>query len=175
MTDAPTTIIQDAPTIDDFTNWTPADDDAAIRQAATTFNVKHVIKNRQYWALVPGGRIYKLPLALSLDDYGRFMGAQNDLESIDGLRTLLNTFSPSQAAQIAAEPIQVLQNLLTDYAGIIVKTQGVSLGESTTSTENSSQTTGRPSAPTSPATDGASPETSATVYATPTPSASTNN
>lgn len=175
MTDAPTTILQDAPTLADFNNWTAADDDAAIRQAATSFDVKHVIKNNQYWALAPGGRIYKLPLALSLDDYGRFMNAKNDMESIDGLRDMLNTFSPTQGEQIATEPIQVLQNLLSDYAAIIVKTQGVSLGESKTSTTDSNPTSAPQSAPTSPATAGASPETSATAYATPTPSASTSN
>ena len=168
MTDAPTTILQDAPTLADFNNWTAADDDDAIRQAATGFDVKHVIKNNQYWALAPSGHVYKLPIALSLDDYGRFMNAKNDMESIDGLRDMLNTFSPAQGAQIAGEPIQVLQNLLTDYAAIIVKTQGVSLGESTPSTDGSNPTSAPRSAPTSPATGGASPETSATAYATPT-------
>lgn len=172
MTDAPTIITGNAPTLEDFDNWTAADDDAAIRDAVKAFGVKHIIKNGQYWCLVPGGRIYKLPLALSLDDYDRFMSAQNDAESIEGLRALLNDVSPDQGAQIAAEPVQVLQNLLGDYAAIIVKTQGVSLGESTNSTDSSKATPATPSAPTSPATDGASPATSATAYATPTPSAS---
>lgn len=131
-----------APTIADFDDWTDADEEAAIRRFAGGFRVRHVIKNDEYWALAPGGHIYKLPLALNIEAFESLSSA-SDVESIASIKGILAAFAgEEQARQLEAEPLQVVFNLLQDYGTTLSRTQGVSdLGKSTDSASSSAPTT----------------------------------
>ena len=45
--------------------------------------MRHIIKNNEYWALTPGGTVYKLPLYLSIADFEALSNTQTDTESLD--------------------------------------------------------------------------------------------
>ena len=108
-----------APSVDEFMAWTDQDETAAIEAARESYTVRHVLKNGEYWALLPGGHVYKLPLALSIDDFDRLGNAANDTESIQALRVLLETFGGREQATLLAK----------DYGDVIARTQGASLGK----------------------------------------------
>lgn len=128
--DMATDVAPAAPSVDEFMAWTDQDETAAIEAARESYTVRHVMKNGEYWALLPGGRVYKLPLALSIDDFDRLGNAANDTESIQALRVLLETFGGrEQATLLAKEPVQAVMNMLTDYGDVIARTQGASLGK----------------------------------------------
>ena len=119
-----------APSVDEFMSWSDQDESDAIKAARESYTVRHVLKNGEYWALLPGGHVYKLPLALSIDDFDRLGNAANDTESIQALRVLLETFGGrEQATLLAKEPVQAVMNMLTDYGDMIARTQGASLGK----------------------------------------------
>ena len=119
-----------APSVDEFMSWSDQDETDAIKAARESYTVRHVLKNGEYWALLPGGHVYKLPLALSIDDFDRLGNAATDTESIQALRVLLETFGGrEQAALLAKEPVQAVMNMLTDYGDVIARTQGASLGK----------------------------------------------
>lgn len=56
------------PTLEDFENWTDDDEQSALDAIASRMKIRHIIKNDEYWALAPGGVIYKLPMFLSIHD-----------------------------------------------------------------------------------------------------------
>ena len=119
-----------APSVDEFMSWSDQDETDAIKAARESYTVRHVLKNGEYWALLPGGHVYKLPLALSIDDFDRLGNAATDTESIQALRVLLETFGGrEQAALLAKDPVQAVMNMLTDYGDVIARTQGASLGK----------------------------------------------
>ena len=131
----------DTPTAAEFEQWDDEREAQALQTAAQSFTVKHIIKNECFWGLAPKGKIYKLPLALSIDDFDRISNSTNDSESIEGLKRLLSTFAPGQETALAKEPIQVVMNLLTEYGAVISKSQGADLGKSQASSRSSEVST----------------------------------
>ena len=104
--------------------------------------MRHIIKGDVYWALVPGGRTYKLPLSMSIDDFTRLSNTSDDTESVEQLKRILSAFAgDKQAKALNGEPVQVVFNLLSDYGDAVVRSQGASLGKSNGSPA-SSPTTG---------------------------------
>lgn len=137
-----TTNTTETPTVAEFDQWTDVDEQAALATAAETVRVRHIIKNNEYWALAPSGRIYKLPLLLSISDFEALSGAQDDTESVRQVRRILTTFAGEQQAEaLTHEPMQVAFNLLSDYGATIAKAQGATLGKSADSTTSSTATT----------------------------------
>jgi hypothetical protein len=129
------------PTAADFDDWSPEDEQQALASVAAGNKIRHIIKNGQYWALAPHGRIYKLPLSLSINDFERLDTAQNDSESIKALEDILSAFAgDDQAEALKGEPIQVVMNLLSDFGDVIARSQGAELGKSTGSSDNSANT-----------------------------------
>lgn len=126
------------PTLADFDNWTEQDESNAIAEAAAKTKIRHIIKNGEYWALAPGGSIYKLPLFLSISDFEALSAATDDTESIEQINRILTVFAgEDQAKQLEKEPYQVAINLLQDYGATLVKTQGADLGKSENSANSS--------------------------------------
>mgnify|MGYP007008491864 CR=1 FL=1 len=126
------------PSISDFDAWTDADEEKALEATAKTMRVKHVIKDGSVWFLAPNGRVYKLPVALSIDDFDRLSNLQSDSEQIQALKDMLAAFAGETAAeQLAKEPVMVPLNILNDYGRIISRIQGVELGKSSRSSESS--------------------------------------
>lgn len=123
------------PTLSDFDSWTDDDEQAALHEVAQATQVRHIIKANSYWALVPGGNIYKLPLYLSIAQFEGLSSAESDEESFEKIKGILTTFAgPEQATRLENEPLQIAYNLLQDYGETIAKTQGVSdLGKSANS------------------------------------------
>lgn len=123
------------PTPADFDSWTDEDEQAALTEVSQATQVRHIIKDNSYWALVPGGNIYKLPLYLSISQFEGLSSAESDEESFAKIKSILSTFAgPEQAARLEDEPLQVAYNLLQDYGETIAKTQGVAdLGKSANS------------------------------------------
>lgn len=104
--------------------------------------MRHIIKGDVYWALVPGGRTYKLPLSMSIDDFTKLSNTSDDTESVEQLKRILSAFAgDKQAKALNGEPVQVVFNLLSDYGDAVVRAQGTSLGKSNGSPA-SSPTTG---------------------------------
>lgn len=118
----------------DFESWTQEDEDKALEAAAEQMKVKHLIKDGSVWFLAPHDHIYKLPLALSIDDFARLSDLQSDTEQIQALKDILAAFAGEDAAkELAKEPVMVPFNILNDYGDVLAKIQGVELGKSSAS------------------------------------------
>lgn len=129
------------PTVADFDAWTQEDEDKALETAAAQMDVKHLIKDGSVWFLAPHGHIYKLPLALSIDDFARLSDIKSDVEQIQTLKDILAAFAGEDAAkELAKEPAMVPFNILNDYGEILAKIQGVELGKSSASANSSKET-----------------------------------
>lgn len=122
------------PSAADFEAWTQEDEDKALEAVATQMDVKHLIKDGSVWFLAPHGHIYKLPLALSIDDFVRLSDIKSDVEQIQTLKDMLTAFAGEEAAkELAKEPVMVPMNILSAYGEIIAKVQGADLGKSSAS------------------------------------------
>lgn len=122
------------PSAADFEAWTQEDEDKALEAVATQMDVKHLIKDGSVWFLAPHGHIYKLPLALSIDDFVRLSDIKSDVEQIQTLKDMLTAFAGEEAAkELAKEPVMVPMNILSAYGEIIAKEQGADLGKSSAS------------------------------------------
>ncbi len=136
------TMQNSAPSVKDFEAWTLEDEEKALASAAESMKVKHLIKGDSVWFLAPHGHVYKLPLALSIDDFDRLSKVQSDSEQVQALKGMLEAFAGEQASmQLSKEPVIVPINILRDYGELISKMQGVELGKSSTSSEPSKETT----------------------------------
>ena len=131
-----------APSIAEFEDWDETREAEALAEVANQVKVRHIIKNNEYWALAPGGTVYKLPLYLSIADFEALSGASTDTDSLDQVKRILTVFAgDEQAKQLEREPMQVAFNLIQDYGGTLAKSQGVELGKSPTSAESSTPMT----------------------------------
>lgn len=131
-----------APSIAEFEDWDETREAEALAEVANQVKVRHIIKNNEYWALTPGGTVYKLPLYLSIADFEALSGASTDTDSLDQVKRILTVFAgDEQAKQLEREPMQVAFNLIQDYGETLAKSQGVELGKSSTSAESSTPMT----------------------------------
>lgn len=130
-------------TIEDLTmfdNWSQQDEQEALANVVKASRVRHVIKNNEFWALTPSKNIYKLPLALSIEDFTRLDQAQSDSDQINQLKRLLKAFAGSeQAKKLEKEPILIAFNILSDYGETLAKIQGADLGKSSASASSSQE------------------------------------
>ncbi|MGE4703708.1 hypothetical protein [Bifidobacterium breve] len=130
------------PSAADFDAWTQEDEDKALEAVATQMDVKHLIKDGSVWFLAPHGHIYKLPLALSIDDFVKLSDIKSDVEQIQTLKDMLTSFAGEEAAkELAKEPVMVPMNILNAYGEIIAKVQGADLGKSSASASSSKEKT----------------------------------
>lgn len=126
------------PSAADFDAWTAEDEDKALEAVATQMYVKHLIKDGSVWFLAPHGHIYKLPLALSIDDFVKLSDIKSDVEQIQTLKDMLTAFAgEEEAKELAKEPVMVPMNILNAYGEIIAKVQGADLGKSSASASSS--------------------------------------
>ena len=131
-----------APSIAEFDDWDETKETEALAEVANQVKVRHIIKDNEYWALTPGGTVYKLPLYLSIADFEALSGASTDTDSLDQVKRILTVFAgDEQAKQLEREPMQVAFNLIQDYGETLAKSQGVELGKSPTSAESSTPMT----------------------------------
>lgn len=129
------------PSAADFDAWTQEDEDKALETVAAQMDVKHLIKDGSVWFLAPHGHIYKLPLALSIDDFVKLSDIKSDVEQIQTLKDMLTAFAGEEAAkELAKEPVMVPMNILNAYGEIIAKVQGADLGKSSASASSSKET-----------------------------------
>lgn len=129
------------PSAADFDAWTAEDEEKALEAVATQMDVKHLIKDGSVWFLAPHGHIYKLPLALSIDDFVKLSDIKSDVEQIQTLKDMLTAFAGEEAAkELAKEPVMVPMNILNAYGEIIAKVQGADLGKSSASASSSKET-----------------------------------
>lgn len=130
------------PSVSEFDEWDETAETTALEDAATAVTVRHVIKNREYWALTPSGNLYKLPLFLSLADFEALSASDDATESVAQVKRILTAFmGDEQAGQLEHEPVQVVLNLLQDYGATITRIQGVGLGKSSASNASSKEKT----------------------------------
>lgn len=130
------------PTVEEFEAWTAEDEAKALQESAEAMNVKHIIKDGSVWFLAPHGHIYKLPLALSIDDFVKLSDIKSDVEQIQTLKDMLTAFAGEEAAkELAKEPVMVPMNILNAYGEIIAKVQGADLGKSSASASSSKEKT----------------------------------
>lgn len=131
-----------APSIAEFEDWDEIREAEALAEVANQVKVRHIIKNSEYWALTPGGTVYKLPLYLSIADFEALSNTQTDTESLEQVKRILTVFAgDEQAERLEHEPMQVAFNLIQDYGETLAKSQGVELGKSPTSAESSTPMT----------------------------------
>ena len=110
----------------DFDAWTQEDENKALEAVAAQMDVKHLIKDGSVWFLAPHGHIYKLPLALSIDDFVKLSDIKSDVEQIQTLKDMLTAFAGEDAAkELAKEPVMVPMNILNAYCESSAKVQGV--------------------------------------------------
>ena len=129
------------PSAADFDAWTAEDEEKALEAVATQMDVKHLIKDGSVWFLAPHGHIYKLPLALSIDDFVKLSDIKSDVEQIQTLKDMLTAFAgEEEAKELAKEPVMVPMNILNAYGEIIAKVQGADLGKSSASASSSKET-----------------------------------
>lgn len=128
------------PSAADFDAWTAEDEEKALEASAEQMKVKHLIKDGSVWFLAPHGHIYKLPLALSIDDFVKLSDIKSDVEQIQTLKDMLTAFAGEDAAkELAKEPVMVPMNILNAYGEIIAKVQGADLGKSSASASSSKE------------------------------------
>lgn len=132
-----------APSIAEFDDWDETREAEALAEVAKQIKVRHIIKNNEYWALTPGGTVYKLPLYLSIADFEALSNTQTDTESLEQVKRILAVFAgDEQAERLEHEPMQVAFNLIQDYGALLAKTQGVeNLGKSADSADSSTPMT----------------------------------
>lgn len=130
------------PTVEEFEAWTAEDEAKALQESAEAMNVKHIIRDGNVWFLAPKGHVYKLPLALSIDDFVRLSELQSNSEQIQMLKGILETFAGEDAAkELSKEPAMVPFNILNTYGEVLARVQGVELGKSSTSAASSKEKT----------------------------------
>lgn len=130
------------PTVEEFEAWTAEDEAKALQESAEAMNVKHIIRDGNVWFLAPKGHVYKLPLALSIDDFVRLSELQSNSEQIQMLKGILETFAGEDAAkELSKEPAMVPFNILNAYGEVLARVQGVELGKSSTSASSSEEKT----------------------------------
>lgn len=130
------------PTVEEFEAWTTEDEAKALQESAEAMNVKHIIRDGNVWFLAPKGHVYKLPLALSIDDFVRLSELQSNSEQIQMLKGILETFAGEDAAkELSKEPAMVPFNILNAYGEVLARVQGVELGKSSTSAASSKEKT----------------------------------
>lgn len=130
------------PTVEEFEAWTAEDEAKALQESAEAMNVKHIIRDGNVWFLTPKGHVYKLPLALSIDDFVRLSELQSNSEQIQMLKGILETFAGEDAAkELSKEPAMVPFNILNAYGEVLARVQGVELGKSSTSAASSKEKT----------------------------------
>ena len=130
------------PSVADFEAWTQEDEDKALEAVAAQMAVKHLIKDGSVWFLAPHGHIYKLPLALSIDDFVKLSDIKSDVEQIQALKDMLTAFAGEESAkELVKEPVMVPMNILSAYGEIIAKVQGADLGKSSASASSSEEKT----------------------------------
>lgn len=130
------------PTVEEFDAWTAEDEAKALQESAEAMNVKHIIRDGNVWFLAPKGHVYKLPLALSIDDFVRLSDLQSNSEQIQMLKGILETFAGEDAAkELSKEPAMVPFNILNVYGEVLARVQGVELGKSSTSAASSKEKT----------------------------------
>lgn len=130
------------PTVEEFEAWTAEDEAKALQESAEAMNVKHIIRDGNVWFLAPKGHVYKLPLALSIDDFVRLSELQSNSEQIQMLKGILETFAGEEAAkELSKEPAMVPFNILNAYGEVLARVQGVELGKSSTSAASSKEKT----------------------------------
>ena len=130
------------PTVEEFEAWTAEDEAKALQESAEAMNVKHIIRDGNVWFLAPTGHVYKLPLALSIDDFVRLSELQSNSEQIQMLKGILETFAGEDAAkELSKEPAMVPFNILNAYGEVLARVQGVELGKSSTSAASSKEKT----------------------------------
>lgn len=130
------------PTVEEFEAWTAEDEAKALQESAEAMNVKHIIRDGNVWFLAPKGHMYKLPLALSIDDFVRLSELQSNSEQIQMLKGILETFAGEDAAkELSKEPAMVPFNILNAYGEVLARVQGVELGKSSTSAASSKEKT----------------------------------
>ena len=112
------------------------------RSPSSIKRAPHLPRNNEYWALAPGGTVYKLPLYLSIADFEALSNTQTDTESLGQVKRILTVFAgDEQAERLEHEPMQVAFNLIQDDGETLAKSQGVELGKSPTSAVSSSPMT----------------------------------
>ena len=119
------------PTKAEFDAWTPESEHEALAAIAEAFHVRHIIKGDTFWALAPNGKVYKLPLGLSIKDFEALSAEGNsDVQSISAVKDLIRSFAgPEQAESLEAQPVQVVMNILNQYGTVIRDSQGADLGK----------------------------------------------
>ncbi|RYQ26473.1 hypothetical protein PG2029B_1070 [Bifidobacterium pseudolongum subsp. globosum] len=119
------------PTKAEFDAWTPETEHDALAAIGEAFHVRHIIKGETFWALAPNGKVYKLPLGLSIKDFEALSAEGNsDVQSISAVKDLIRSFAgPEQAESLEAQPVQVVMNILNQYGTVIRDSQGADLGK----------------------------------------------
>lgn len=119
------------PTKAEFDAWTPETEHDALAAIGEAFHVRHIIKGDTFWALAPNGKVYKLPLGLSIKDFEALSAEGNsDVQSISAVKGLIRSFAgPEQAESLEEQPVQVVMNILNQYGTVIRDSQGADLGK----------------------------------------------
>lgn len=120
----------DSTTIEEFDQWNDDLEDKAIEEFASRLDVKHIIKDGEYVALLPGGTMLRLPLALKVSDFTALASAGGGNEGLDMLRGLMSELSGGASDRIFdTMPLQTLLSLSADYGAVLAKTQNATLGK----------------------------------------------
>lgn len=121
-----------APTLEEFEAFDGEREDEALAAAAGSFKVLHLIDQEHpldLWVYsTTTGNAYRLPLNIPLSSYLELM-SDDGLESIDGFRKVLRTFSPDDAEKLECESPLTVNEMLRVYGEVFQKVQGASLGE----------------------------------------------
>lgn len=121
------------PTDEDFESWDDDRDERAFAELSRSFAVRHAIGDRHYFAKTPRGKVYKMPLGISIATFEALTAADDDADSIGAFKAFLAEIAPGQADEIEREPIQTVVSLMTDYMACVARAQGTTLGESAAS------------------------------------------
>lgn len=128
---------ENAPTAEEFDAYTKEDERKALEAIHKQTEVKTMVKGDTFWALAPGGKTYKLPMFLSINQFKRLSEA-TDTDSIDTIVEIVRVFAGDKDAdELLNAPIQTVMDIMNRFGEMIYLTQGADWGKSDGSSSSS--------------------------------------
>lgn len=116
------------PTAEEFEAWDESMLEEAVKEAAEAFKVKWMVKGMGFYAQLPSGKVYRLPLGISAATFEELANV-DDSQAVEVFRSLFRAFAPKRVEDLENEPIQSVMGMMERYGEAVALVQGASLGE----------------------------------------------
>lgn len=106
------------------------DEDAALQEVSSTLTPRVIVIEGKAVAKFPDGRIYRLPLAMSIDDADELSAIEGD-DPVEQIRKLFGRLcGEKESASLMSEPFLSVSAFAKRYFELFEKVNSATLGES---------------------------------------------